>query len=868
MTKKNSDLTSNSNQSNSISFRLTTSIILTVLVVSVCSNVFWYLKTKSKAEAELEKNMQRSISSIVEILEMPLWAYDEDTIENIGSLYSENDLVVQLSIIDSLGKVLFKMEKENSSNALIKTQKVYHNNRLAGSVKIGLTSSNYKRGMKQMIWSGIITTIINVSVLLLLTGFFLRLFLKKPISNLSTIVESYASGNYDQSKSSSQYMEFQSVVNVITSMGSKITNQMEELRVAEKKFREIFENAVEGIFQFNSKGRFINANPAMAKIMGYNSSEALISNIEDVSRDCFYSYEAFEKVKESLEKNKIVTAHEVCIKKKNGDLIWGAISLRKVTNKDDKLILYEGSLVDISDKKEKEEAEKRQKTADAANQAKTLFIAKMSHEIRTPLNSVLGMTELLRETAMSKDQKEYIDLLYSSGEFLQVIINDILDFSKIEAEQFEIDNIRFDLSEIINDVSGLFAFKAAEKKINFHSYIDPDVSQYFIGDPVRLKQILINIIGNAVKFTSSGSVKVDIIKKNLTEPEGNKEKIQFIISDTGIGIHESKQKSIFESFTQADSFVTRQFGGTGLGLSICKKLIEHMGGEIEVESKEGEGTRFNFSIIFTVPPSETISIISELSAEVLLPELNILLVDDIEPNRKVIHKFLENFSVTITDAENGQEAVDRFSENKYDLILMDVEMPVMNGLDATKKIRDLENESNSPPTPLIVLSAHAFGEQRKKCYESGCDDLLVKPVRKKDFLQAIAKLTTHQDLLIKTPDPIVEADVFSDFDKKPDKIIHIDSIFEELFPDFIKYFHESLEDMNRAAQNTDFNELYRLGHGLKGSASNYELYDLGNIFLKIEKAAENKKMETIIFNLKKAKDYIDTVKVGFVNKET
>lgn len=851
----------------SISFRLTTSIILTVLVVSVCSNIFWYLKTKQKAEKELEENITRSISSIVEILEMPLWAYDEETIESIGSLYSENELVVQLTIIDSLGKVLFEMQKENSDEALVKTKKIYHNNRFAGSVKIALTSGNYKRVMKQMIWSGIITTIVNVSVLLLLTGFFLRLFLKKPISSLSTIVKSYASGTYEQPDSPNPYMEFQSVVNVVTSMGVKITSQMEELRVAEKKFREIFENAVEGIFQFNSDRRFINVNPAMAKIMGYNSPEALISNVQDIRTDCFYSLDAFQKVEESLEQNNIVTAHEACVKKKTGELIWVSLSLRKVADKDGRFVLFEGSLVDISDKKEREEAEKRQKTADAANQAKTLFIAKMSHEIRTPLNSVLGMTELLKETAVSKNQKEYIDLLYSSGEFLQVIINDILDFSKIEAQQFEIDNTPFDLSEIITDVSGLFAFRAAEKKIDFFSYIDPDISQHFIGDPVRLKQILINIIGNAVKFTNSGSVKVDVVKEHPPEGSLNQEKIKFVITDTGIGIPESKQETILESFTQADSVVTRQFGGTGLGLSICKKLLEHMGSRIIVESREGVGTCFSFSIVFNIAEPEAKKAVPHVPQDVLLSELTILLVDDIEPNRKVIHKFLENFSVTITDADNGREAVEQFTQNTFDLILMDIEMPVMNGLEATRAIRDIEKKENRPHTPLIILSAHAFGEQRQKCFEAGCDNLLVKPIRKKDFLKAVAEQTFNHPASAVTEEelpPETESDGQPSSDA--DGIVKIDKEYEELFPDFIHYFNESLTRMEDAVETNEFNELYRLGHGLKGSARNYELHDLGSIFLDIENAAQEKKIETVIFNLKKAKKYLDTINVEFVNK--
>lgn len=856
----------------SISLRLTTSIILTVLIVSICSNYILYTQTRRKARSDLENSINRSISSIVDILEMPLWAYDEETIEDIGKLYADNELVARLVIRDSLDKTLFENIKVTNDETIVKSRIVYHGKKIAGSVEMALTSSSYKRMMRQILWSNIITAAVNLSVLILLTGFFLRLYLKKPMTSLSSLVDSYASGGYDNIDTSGHYAEFESVVNVVTDMGNKITYQMEELRVAEKKFRGIFENALEGIFQFSPEGSILSANPAVATLFGFESPEEMANSVTDIGYQCFSSPEALQQILDLMDPNGVLTAHEVEIKQKNGEYAWASLSLRTEKGEDGKVLYYEGSMIDISDKKEKEAAERRQKAADAANQAKTLFIAKMSHEIRTPLNSVLGMTELLKETDLSGSQQEYIDVLYSSGEFLQAIINDILDFSKLEARQFEMEQIPFSLSDVANEVFGLFAFKAKEKRIAFNTSLAPEISPFVIGDPLRLKQILINLIGNAIKFTSYGSVSIEI-KKIADSPESkDRENILFSISDTGIGIPFSKQDKIFDSFTQADSFVSRQYGGTGLGLSICKKLVEHMGGEISVESHEGTGTEFSFTLGFRLADKESLAKASETDENALSPGMKILLVDDIPPNRTVIHKFLEAYSPVITDAENGREAMDKFTTESFDFVLMDVEMPVMNGLEATEAIRRWEDENGLKSTPLIVLSAHAFGEQRKKCFEAGCDDLLVKPIRKKDLINTIASLTLDKkdfhdivkrsnlenasEVSISTqPETVIAPDT-----------IQIDSDFEDLFPDFVNYFYETLEHMTVAASDKDFESLFRLGHGLKGSARNYELYDLGNIFLSIEKAAQDDKLETIMFNIEKAKTYLDSVNVEFVNK--
>ncbi|MBU1168418.1 MAG: response regulator [Proteobacteria bacterium] len=853
----------------SISFWLTTSLILAVTLVSVISIGTNYLDVKHKSQINLMKSLDRNITALADILKVPLWTYDQETIEDIGNLYAGNEDIVTLTIIDSLGKTLFHISKKDNEKQVLRTSQVVFGEKVAGSVQIALSSRKYRESIRQLLWSGIITMVINLSVLILITGFLLRLFLAKPLSMLSEIVNSYASGDYESSRAQLPYIEFQPAVAVIRSMGSKITGQIEELKQAEKKFRGIFENAVEGIFQIAPNGSFINANPSLAKILGYDSPADLMAMVSNVSVQCFEHPDDFKQIIKGLANSSTVTGYEIRGLKKNKATFWVSVSARAVTDDNQETLFIEGSIMDISDRKEKEEAEKRQKAADAANQAKTMFIARMSHELRTPLNSVLGMTEMLMETNLSQDQVEYIKLLQSSGEFLESIINDILDFSKIEAQQLVLDAISFDLSKTIEDVAALVSVRARGKNLTITTSIDPDINPILIGDPVRLKQILINLAGNSVKFTKEGHVSIQVEKIKNGVIQESYEEILFRVSDSGIGIPESKLETIFESFTQADSFVKRQFGGTGLGLSICKHLVELMGGSLSVQSVEGQGSSFTFTLILKLSPEEPVSNQHmECHLDPKLTSLKILLVDDIEPNRTVIHKFLNKSPVTIVDAKNGKEAVDLFSKDRFDLILMDVEMPVMSGLEATHLIRERENATKAPPTPLIILSAHAFGEQRKQCYEAGCNDLLVKPIRKNDLINAISSIF---DKMAGLPEPDLKHKNETDHSSAPPKPIEsrkvvIDAMFEDLLDGFFIYFNESLESMEKAAREKNFEDLYRLGHGLKGSSRNYEFYKLGDIFFEIEKAAADKNVDDAFYFMGQAREYLDHVEVEFVDK--
>jgi signal transduction histidine kinase/CheY-like chemotaxis protein len=391
-----------------------------------------------------------------------------------------------------------------------------------------------------------------------------------------------------------------------------------------------------------------------------------------------------------------------------------------------------------------EELLRAKKDTETATELKNQFLANMSHEIRTPLNGILGMADLVIETEMSLEQKEYLDMIKSSGLRLLLVINDILDFSRIEAGKMSLDINTFNLRERLLDTFNLMKISAIKKKLGFSYKIEDDVPNILTGDPNRLLQVIFYLLNNAIKFTDRGEIGI-LVKSDNGSREKDSVLLHFIVSDTGIGIPGEKQDRIINAFTQADLSYSRRHGGSGLGLSISSGLVRLMGGEIWFHSIVNKGSRFHFTARFRVEQdiiNEEISPFQEkpsISGPIIGEnEYNILLVEDERINRMLAEKIMLKQGWKVTPARNGEEALTAYNTRRFDLIIMDIQMPVMDGFTATKTIRKTEKEKGGH-IPIIAMTAHAIKGDREKCLAAGMDDYLSKPISPDKFISKISR---------------------------------------------------------------------------------------------------------------------------------
>ncbi len=536
------------------------------------------------------------------------------------------------------------------------------------------------------------------------------------------------------------------------------------LRHSELRYKRLFENMLEGVYQSSADGRIISANPALIEMLGYSSEEEFAQ--VDVGGNLYAAPQQRKNLLHRLERDGMLRNAELVLRRKDGKLITVLDSCRVVRDEQDRVMYYEGTLTDITDRKKAEQElvrhtheleEARRKliaqskelirARDEALQAdriKSEFLGNISHEIRTPMNAVIGMTRLLLDTPLTSEQREHAGCVLQAADYLLEVINDILDLSRLEARKEILAEERFQLRAGIQEVLHSLAKEAEGKGLDLACLIQNSVPDTLYGDPRRLRRVLSHILGNAIKFTEQGQV---LIQASQLEAGPAEVTVRFEVSDTGIGIPTEALGRIFEPFSQVDGSASRRYSGTGLGLALSKKLVERMGGVIGVSSREGEGSIFWFTLRLRTAPLER-----KMREDCPRPETpaaqpamplphagarNALLAEDNAVNQKVAKFLLEKLGYSVDIATNGVEVLEKMAERSYDCVLMDCQMPQMDGFAATGEVR--KREGDFLHTPIVAMTAHAMEGDRERCIEAGMDEYVSKPISVERLRQALER---------------------------------------------------------------------------------------------------------------------------------
>ncbi|MEO8104448.1 MAG: PAS domain S-box protein, partial [Betaproteobacteria bacterium] len=619
-------------------------------------------------------------------------------------------------------------------------------------------------------------------------------------------------------------------------------------RLRDQQFytRSLIESNIDAIMTTDPSGIISDANKQMEALTGCTRDELIGAPLKGYFTDPERAGAAIRKV---LAEKK-VTDYELTARALDGKQTVVSFNASTFYDRGRTLQGVFFAARDVTEQK-RVEAELQQATAmaETASQAKSDFLASMSHEIRTPMNAIIGIADLLAKTSLTPEQDKYVQIFRRAGDNLLNLINDILDLSKVEASQLELERTGFSLNDLLEKVREMVAVKTLEKGLALVCEIAPDVPTDLVGDPTRLRQVMLNLLGNAVKFTESGEVALRVtLDTDSTVPGA----LRFTISDSGIGIASEKLADVFERFTQADSSTTRRYGGSGLGLTISKRLVELMGGHIRVESEVGRGSVFSFSVPLEIRVAATRRAAepSGTGPHQPLRALNILLVEDSPDNRIITIAYLRDMPYQVEVAENGEIAYEKFIAGHYDLVLMDRQMPIMDGLTSTRAIRAWEQANHRPPTPIIALTASALKGDQEKCMAAGCTAYLTKPIKQEVLLQAINE-------------QFVAVPVSSQVERRRvDRIsVRVNPTYADLVPGFLQNRRNDVVAMLGALDRRDFETVAHLGHGMKGAGGSYGFDAITDIGASLEQAGANADNDAARKWVEELTRYLDRVEV-------
>ena len=591
---------------------------------------------------------------------------------------------------------------------------------------------NYNITMLQLLGQG------SIVLFLLISGYFFAISITRPLRRFIKGANAISDGDYSQGLDITRNDEIGQLAHSFNKMRENLKDSFEIIDKQKAQYKSIFETAIEGIFQASQDGKILKVNRALAEILGYSSPEEMETTISNIALQLYVNPNDRQIYVERLEKDGFVREFEASLKRKDGKIITVSMNTQRLYDETRKLHFYQGMMEDISERKRIGEYKIAKEAAEKSNRVKSEFLANMSHELRTPLNAVIGFSQIMsHDQTLSSDQKGNLQIINRSGKHLLALINDILDMSKIEAGRIALDERDFDLYQLLDEVHDIFKIKADKKGIEIVFEHEPEVPRFVRTDETKLRQILVNLTGNAVKFTQDGSVKVQV--NIIGESE-----LQFSISDTGPGIPPDDIDRLFDPFAQTQTGKDSH-EGTGLGLSISEKFVNLMGGKISIDSRLERGSIFKFDIkahkgeksrIAEELPTRRVIGLEESDSGGNNKHYRILIVDDIHSNRKILATLLAPLGLDIREAKSGREALDVWKEWQPHLIWLDIRMPEIDGYAVIKRIK---NTAPEHPTVIISISASTFEEDRQKALDLGCDGFVGKPFKEFEIFEEMKK---------------------------------------------------------------------------------------------------------------------------------